>query len=357
MHLERDILVVVESSEKDCYEMTGSQKKNSLPFVLVLIVFFCLAFISVEPDLATAAKKSPAPTSSSSSEDGGFLLLIGCLVGAVVLGVYILKFRDYSLPCSSCGKRYVPKVSSLQCRQCNEKLLEQRRRDEEQHRLEALRREEQSRQEQERYAEEMARAAKQRKEAWARDRSELSEQRKLSGQQYEQLVGTVFERQGYMVRYTPASGDGGVDIFLENKGRQEIVQCKNREDSVGIEEVQRLYGVFAHHRAQRAYLITTSKFTAAAKDFAKNKDNLVLVDGPAFLIMMAQAGLRGEANRNIGEVKNSAQNDWIIIFCIRENCKTRLRIPSGKNLEVKCPTCGTKFFWDYRSCQRRFLPV
>ncbi len=99
----------------------------------------------------------------------------------------------------------------------------------------------------------------------------------LSGVDFEKLVASLLALMGFHIEMTKASGDGGVDIVatLEKPvlGGRYLIQCKRFaiENPVGAPIVREFYGtVRADHRAVKGILITTSTFTAQARDFARD---------------------------------------------------------------------------------------
>jgi len=102
----------------------------------------------------------------------------------------------------------------------------------------------------------------------------------ISWQDFEFLLGESFKNQGYSVeRAGGSSADGGVDIRLMKNGELYLVQCKHyRAWKVSVETVRSLYGVMAAEGAVGGFVVTSGKFTSAAKDFAKGK-YLQLIDG------------------------------------------------------------------------------
>ena len=95
----------------------------------------------------------------------------------------------------------------------------------------------------------------------------------LSWTQFEEFVGEVFRRQGYLVLENPSVGaDGGIDLRLRKKGQMAIVQCKHwKSKSVGVKIVRELYGVMTAAKANSGILATFGNFTQQAKNFAKGK--------------------------------------------------------------------------------------
>ena len=82
---------------------------------------------------------------------------------------------------------------------------------------------------------------------------------------------------------TSKSGDGGIDgVINEDKlGLDKIyIQAKRWEGSVGRPEIQKFAGALQGVRARKGIFITTSSYTADAKEYVKNIDSkIVLIDG------------------------------------------------------------------------------
>jgi restriction system protein len=92
----------------------------------------------------------------------------------------------------------------------------------------------------------------------------------LTPRQFEEVVAELLERQGYSITLTPATHDGGVDIFASKRDALDsflyVVECKKYSASnhVGVGLVRELLGVVATHRATAGVLATTSLFTSGA---------------------------------------------------------------------------------------------
>lgn len=95
----------------------------------------------------------------------------------------------------------------------------------------------------------------------------------LQPRNFEELVARLLEDQGWEVTLTKQTRDGGRDIlaFLKTDvGRFLcLIEAKKFAPSrpVGVELVRGLYGVFCDHQANSAILVTTSRFTADAREF------------------------------------------------------------------------------------------
>ncbi len=91
------------------------------------------------------------------------------------------------------------------------------------------------------------------------------------------------------------SGDGGIDgIIKEDRlGLDGIyVQAKRWEASVGRPVVQAFAGSLEGHRARKGVLITTSDFTADARDYVTRiEKRIVLLSGPELADLMVEHGV------------------------------------------------------------------
>ncbi|MHB8095351.1 MAG: restriction endonuclease [Candidatus Aminicenantales bacterium] len=89
------------------------------------------------------------------------------------------------------------------------------------------------------------------------------------------MIAEIFEKQGFLVELTSKTRDGGCDIIaLYNKLDtllKIIIECKRfgKKNKVGIEYVQRIFGVKIAENANKALLVTTSTFTDPARQFEK----------------------------------------------------------------------------------------
>lgn len=125
----------------------------------------------------------------------------------------------------------------------------------------------------------------------------LANIRKAPPEFFEQLVVDLLVAMGYGGSRVDAgqaigqSGDGGIDgIIKEDRLGLDIVylQAKRWADPVGSPEVRNFTGSLEGHGAQKGVLITTSKFTRDATEFAKRlqQKKLVLIDGEKLAELM-----------------------------------------------------------------------
>lgn len=119
---------------------------------------------------------------------------------------------------------------------------------------------------------------------------------------FEQLVVDLLVAMGYGGSRVDAgqaigqSNDGGIDgIIKEDRLGLDIVylQAKRWDAPVGSPQVRDFTGSLEGHGAQKGVLITTSKFTKDATDFAKRlqQKKLVLIDGDKLTELMMDFGV------------------------------------------------------------------
>lgn len=113
---------------------------------------------------------------------------------------------------------------------------------------------------------------------------------------FERLVVDLLIKMGYGGSRRDAgqavgkSGDGGIDgVIKEDRlGLDAVyIQAKRWEGSVGAPVVREFAGTLEGHKANKGVLITTSTFTADAKDFTRSIGRrIVLIDGAMLTELM-----------------------------------------------------------------------
>jgi restriction system protein len=94
----------------------------------------------------------------------------------------------------------------------------------------------------------------------------------LSPRQFEKIVAELLESKGYEVKISPATRDGGVDIYAAEKNDLGsflyLVQCKRYapEHHVGVGLIRELLGTVELKRATAGILVTSSFFSKDAKE-------------------------------------------------------------------------------------------
>jgi restriction system protein len=142
----------------------------------------------------------------------------------------------------------------------------------------------------------------------------------ISWQQFEQLTGEAFRRQGFIVTETGGNGpDGGIDLILHKDREKYLVQCKQwRSLKVGVTVIREFFGVIAAEGAVGGFVVTSGAFTAEAKAFA--------------------------SGRNIRLVEGAELNRWIAVSRSTQSTPP-VRAPAQTNpvsvqqLSVPCPVC------------------
>lgn len=92
----------------------------------------------------------------------------------------------------------------------------------------------------------------------------------LSPRKFELLIAKLFSDHGFDVEVTPATRDGGYDIFAKLRNPVTcfvaLVECKkySRDRRVGVEVVRGLYGVTEMNGANQGLVVTSSFFTRGA---------------------------------------------------------------------------------------------
>jgi hypothetical protein len=109
----------------------------------------------------------------------------------------------------------------------------------------------------------------------------LSQLRGMKPINFEHRVAEMYSKLGCKKEITDkAAGDGGIDIILRKMGKKYLVQCKrySEKNTIKVGVVRELMGVVASENADGGWVVTTSTFTKAAKDFAKKNKILKLID-------------------------------------------------------------------------------
>ena len=114
--------------------------------------------------------------------------------------------------------------------------------------------------------------------------------------EFERLVGRIWERLGYAVRITPASGDEGIDVVASREDTLNAewiaVQCKRYGQPVGRPAAQALVGAInADTRYTRGILVGVSGFTQQCIEYARQQGRLELWDGAMVCQKLAELGI------------------------------------------------------------------
>ncbi len=102
----------------------------------------------------------------------------------------------------------------------------------------------------------------------------------MSPREFEFFVGEIFEKLGYSVKTTKATRDGGKDIIATKSDPIPytlIVECKHwgEKHKVDVSVVRSVYGVQTAMQANQSIVVTSSRFTKDARDFAEERKTLM----------------------------------------------------------------------------------
>lgn len=111
-------------------------------------------------------------------------------------------------------------------------------------------------------------------------------QAELKGYPMEGFVADLFRAMGYRAHATRAVRDDGIDVIAH---RDELgieppifkIQVKASQSNIGSDVVKAFYAMV--HERDVGIFITTSGYTASARDFARTKGNLKLLSGVEFI--------------------------------------------------------------------------
>jgi len=137
---------------------------------------------------------------------------------------------------------------------------------------------------------------------------------------FEKLVVDLLVRMGYGGTLADAgralgrSHDGGIDGVIKEDplGLEAIyVQAKRWQNTVGRPDVQAFAGSLEGERERKGVFLTTSSFSAEARDYVRRiEKKIVLIDGAQLSALMVDHGI-GVALLESYEIKR-VDNDYFI---------------------------------------------
>ena len=147
----------------------------------------------------------------------------------------------------------------------------------------------------------------------------------------------LLNKMGLQTEGRKPSADGGIDIIAHDPrpivGGKYIIQCKRYTSPVAVSFVRDLYGVVTAERASKGILVTNSRFTREARDFAEDKP-IELVDGDGLAALMKGNEMpvlgRGPAPRGINGI------------VLKETACPRCHAPADQ-MDYFCKGCGAAF--------------
>lgn len=102
----------------------------------------------------------------------------------------------------------------------------------------------------------------------------------MSPRDFEFFVAGIFENLGFNIKITQATRDGGHDIVATKADPIPftlIVECKHwgEKHKVDVSVVRSVYGVQTTMQANQSVIVTSSKFTRDAREFAEDRKTLM----------------------------------------------------------------------------------
>ena len=151
--------------------------------------------------------------------------------------------------------------------------------------------------------------------------------RKIEWKRFEDLCQQFYQSKGIKSETRPLGPDGGIDIRLyqDDTGKAtSIVQCKAwGERFVGVKPVRELLGVMTHEKIEKAFFMTSGRFSDDAKAVATS-NRITLIDG-AMLLMMIQ---RLPVEAKMGLLAFATEGDYATPTC--PSCGIKMRSVAGK---------------------------
>lgn len=100
----------------------------------------------------------------------------------------------------------------------------------------------------------------------------------MTGLEFEVVIASHYETQGYTTTITQSSGDYGVDIIASNDKEKLAIQAKRYSAKVGVKAIQEVSSGAFYYKADKAIVITNAEFTAPAINLAR-KTGVELING------------------------------------------------------------------------------
>jgi restriction system protein len=94
--------------------------------------------------------------------------------------------------------------------------------------------------------------------------------------EYEQMVADTLADLGWQARLTKASGDQGIDVIAEMRGKRVVIQCKRYATSIGNSAVQEVFAGKSFEYADYAAVVTNAEFTRSARQLADTTHVILL---------------------------------------------------------------------------------
>jgi len=105
-----------------------------------------------------------------------------------------------------------------------------------------------------------------------------SDFKNLSGDEFEEIVGKLYNRKGYRVTKTPIGPDQGVDLIARKGSEKIVIQAKNWKNNVSNTDILKTAGARQMQKANSAVVVTSSKFTKSAIEALRHTPKIKGID-------------------------------------------------------------------------------
>lgn len=112
----------------------------------------------------------------------------------------------------------------------------------------------------------------------------------LSPLAFEDAIIEMFRNLGYKVNQTPYSNDRGKDGIAYKNNKKYLIECKRYEKNtkIGRPHLQKFFAAIYEEKAVKGFFVTTSIFADTAYEYAE-ANNIELINGSKLIELMQQA--------------------------------------------------------------------
>ena len=113
-------------------------------------------------------------------------------------------------------------------------------------------------------------------------------------QEFEELVGLLYQVNGYTVQVTQGSNDGGVDVWAADDGERIAIQVKQYSEgsTVGRPELQRIASTLATGEATQVAVVTSASFSQTAIEYSRQfESRMELIDGKRLVVALSESAI------------------------------------------------------------------
>ncbi|KRF31673.1 restriction endonuclease [Paenibacillus sp. Soil787] len=161
--------------------------------------------------------------------------------------------------------------------------------------------------------------------------SQINDLDQMTGIEFETFLKDFFERMGYKVKLTKASGDNGVDLFIFRSSSIIAVQCKRYSVNVGVTAVQEVFAGKGFYNCDLAWVVTNSYFTNPAKKLAE-KLGVVLWDRNELVDKLSQVQEKDSFDDFLKQYYDMSNVNHVSIQDFNKNLHNRKALyPSDKS--------------------------